>query len=271
MNRLLDRFIEQMCKVVHRETVVGSLIDPSAPPLWGLADQVVRALGQQGLAITGLGSDGWVAWWGPWRDRELNAIPCFRELFGSHFFSKQMNRKFDIWFDLQRSALAYSFFKNVCFVCDFPAEIHTDARVDLHNADGPAIVFRDAYSAYAWHGVAVPRYVIDDPDRITIADIESERNVEMRRVKLTRYGEGRYLEDTNSEVIDASEYGTLYRKEVPNDEPLVMVQVVNSTPEPDGTRKKYFLRVPPEIRTAREAVAWSFGMPGDDYGPDKES
>lgn len=271
LNGVVNRFFLQMCKEMNRETVVGRLLDLSSPPLAGLAIQLTRALTLQGLAVTGLGVDRWIPWWGPWRDLELNAVPCIRELFGSHFYSKQMNRRFDIWFHLQRSALAYSFFKNVCFVCDFPTEIHTDARDDMHNGDGPAIVFRDAYAAYAWHGVAVPRYVIDDPDQITIADIESERNIELRRVKLTRYGEGRYLEDTNSEAIDTSEYGTLYRKDVPNDEPLVMVQVVNSTPEPDGTRKKYLLRVPPDMRTAREAVAWSFGMPGDDYGPDAES
>ena len=39
-----------------------------------------------------------------------------------------------------------------------------------------------------------------------------------------------------------------------------MVEVVNSTPEPDGSRKTYFLRVPPTIGTAREAVAWTFGL-----------
>ena len=33
---------------------------------------------------------------------------------------------------------------------------------------------------------------------------------------------------------------------------------MNSTPEPDGTRRTYFLRVPPQMRTAREAVAWTF-------------
>jgi hypothetical protein len=50
-----------------------------------------------------------------------------------------------------------------------------------------------------------------------------------------------------------------------------MVEVLNSTPEPDGTRRTYFLRVPPEIETAREAVAWTFGMDGAGYAPAVES
>jgi hypothetical protein len=56
-----------------------------------------------------------------------------------------------------------------------------------------------------------------------------------------------------------------------NDEPIVIVKVLNSTPEADGSTKNYFLRVPPEIRTAKEAVAWTFGMSGEEYSPLRET
>lgn len=46
-----------------------------------------------------------------------------------------------------------------------------------------------------------------------------------------------------------------------------MVEVVNSTPEPDGTSRTYWLRVPPATRTAREGVAWTFGVSEADYEP----
>ena len=46
-----------------------------------------------------------------------------------------------------------------------------------------------------------------------------------------------------------------------------MVHVVNSTPEPDGTSKKYMLRVPPEIQSAREAIAWTFSLKPEEYTP----
>ena len=55
------------------------------------------------------------------------------------------------------------------------------------------------------------------------------------------------------------------------DEPLVVVEVQNSTPESDGSRKTYFLRVPPQTQTAREGVAWTFGMSRDEYAPRRES
>ena len=46
-----------------------------------------------------------------------------------------------------------------------------------------------------------------------------------------------------------------------------MVKVVNSTPEPDGSFKDYFLRVPPEIVRAKQAVAWTFGKKENEYSP----
>ena len=44
------------------------------------------------------------------------------------------------------------------------------------------------------------------------------------------------------------------------------MEVVNATAEPDGSHRRYFLRVPPTARTAREAVGWTFGFENaDDY------
>lgn len=39
----------------------------------------------------------------------------------------------------------------------------------------------------------------------------------------------------------------------------------------DGSRKDYWLRVPPAMRTAREAVAWTFGKDSKDYHPARET
>ena len=51
------------------------------------------------------------------------------------------------------------------------------------------------------------------------------------------------------------------------DESIVMVEVVNSSPEPDGTFNVYFLRVPPSTLTAKAGVAWTFGLNEDEYQP----
>ncbi len=45
------------------------------------------------------------------------------------------------------------------------------------------------------------------------------------------------------------------------------VEVVNGTRESDGSYKHYFLRVPPNVTTARQAVAWTYGLTAEQYRP----
>lgn len=140
----------------------------------------------------------------------------------------------------------------------------------LHCADGPAVAFSDGWGVYAWHGVIIPfdlRHVIEAPEQITVAEIEEQENVEIRRVMLEHYGFDRYLTGVCGEPLQQDDFGRLWRREFANDEPLVMVEVTNAAPEPDGSYKRYMLRVPPTMTTAHEAVAWTFGMDADSYHP----
>ncbi|GLZ14241.1 hypothetical protein Acsp04_44760 [Actinomadura sp. NBRC 104425] len=50
-----------------------------------------------------------------------------------------------------------------------------------------------------------------------------------------------------------------------------MIEVVNRTPEPDGSFPTCHLRVPPHVRAAREGVAWTFGLDEADYRPERET
>lgn len=72
----------------------------------------------------------------------------------------------------------------------------------------------------------------------------------------------------HGECIGHDDVGTLWRLDDEGwPEPVVMVGVVNSTPEPDGSFRDYFLRVPPTVQTPREAVAWTFGVEAEEYEP----
>jgi hypothetical protein len=108
----------------------------------------------------------------------------------------------------------------------------------------------------------------DRPDELfTLKDIDETRNIEARRLMIELYGMGKYLADKRARVMQKDEYGELYYIPQRDDEPLIVVKVINSTPEPDGTFREYFLRVPPDTKTAREGVAWSFEMNESDYAP----
>jgi hypothetical protein len=159
-------------------------------------------------------------------------------------------------------------FPDIVVFCARPEVINRDDQNRLHCEDGHAVRFADDWGVFAIHGVRVPRYVVMEPSTITVADIEQEPNQEIRRVKMERYGAARYLLDSGAEEIHRDDFGTLYRKEIPGDEPLVMVKVVNSTPESDGSFKDYFLRVPPTIERAKQAVAWTFDKTEAEYVPE---
>jgi hypothetical protein len=67
-----------------------------------------------------------------------------------------------------------------------------------------------------------------------------------------------------AEFVNHDDFGKLWRIAWPHEQMLV-VEVANLTPEPDGSYRHYFLRVPPSVRTAREAVAWTFRFDADSY------
>ena len=142
-----------------------------------------------------------------------------------------------------------------------------DADGRLHDEIGPAVAWPDGFAVYAWHGVRVPRQVITDPDACDPATVLAEPNLEVRRVAIERIGYERLLTALRLEPVATDRTGRLWRVDLPPDEPLVLVEVENATREADGSHRRYFLRVPPDMRTAREAVAWTFGAPPDEWRP----
>jgi hypothetical protein len=165
--------------------------------------------------------------------------------------------------------------RDFVMVCEPPTELHLEAPIEnaltrrMHRVDGPAIKWADNTCIYFIHGVRIgnPDWIID-PASLTPERIESEPNAEVRRIMTERYGEDRYLQDAGAVLIHEDvEWGKLWRRDIPNDEPLVMVEVLNSSPEPDGSFKTYFLRVDPRCKTVREAIGWTFDLPAEQYAP----
>ncbi|MGH9522209.1 MAG: DUF6745 domain-containing protein, partial [Terriglobales bacterium] len=139
----------------------------------------------------------------------------------------------------------------ICFASERPTQIHLDDRGLLHSESTQSLGYRSGWGLWHWHGVQVTQRVIEQPSTITVKDIQEETNAEVRRVMVERYGLSRYLADSGAALLHEDEMGQLYQAEIPGDEPLVMVKVMNSTPEPDGQFKAYFLRVHPELRPLR--------------------
>jgi hypothetical protein len=173
--------------------------------------------------------------------------------------------------EVARSAGWWWPYERIAIVSERPAELHRDEAGRLHGGDGPALSYAEGFALHAWHGMPVPVDFIAGLSGVTPERIAVQDNAELRRVMLEHYGYDRYLSETGAQPIHRDETGVLWRIDLPGDEPVVMVEVLNSTPEPDGTHRTYHLRVPPRTRTAREGVAWTFGVPETDYRPERET
>ncbi|WUT33105.1 hypothetical protein OG392_31095 [Streptomyces sp. NBC_00691] len=158
-------------------------------------------------------------------------------------------------------------YENVTVVCERPVELHRDEAGRLDRGDGPALAFADGFALYAWRGMTVPADFLAGLAGLTPERIRDEENAELRRVMLEYHGYDRYLAASGARHEHRDETGVLWRIELADDEDVVMVEVVNSTPEPDGSHRTYWLRVPPTTRTAREGVAWTFGLRPEAYEP----
>ncbi|MGH7138595.1 MAG: DUF6745 domain-containing protein [Pirellulales bacterium] len=110
-----------------------------------------------------------------------------------------------------------------------------------------------------WRGVPIDQRIAFSPETISAKEILRERNVSMRRVLLERMGLNRFIAETHGEELDADRDAGGARRllRIPFDGEDAMVCVLVHCP---STGQQYVLRVPPDMRTCRQAIAWTAGF-----------
>ncbi len=164
-------------------------------------------------------------------------------------------------------------YKDVCILQHRHSELHRDDQGRLHNPGGMAVAYPDGWGLYAWHGLTVPESIIMQPP--TASAVLGEANAEYKRVLIERMGAEALMAEIGAIVVSEDAFGRLWRADIGDSDPYLTVEVVNGTSNPDGTPKVYWLTVPylNELRgrvpmaTAQEAVAWSYGLRPEEYGP----
>lgn len=111
-----------------------------------------------------------------------------------------------------------------------------------------------------WRGVPVSRRVAFEPEQITAREVLAEENVELRRAMIESMGSARFLLEARAEVLDVDRDTSgrerqLLRVPLANDEDLVCVWVICPS-----TERQYMIRVPPDMKTCHQAVAWTAGF-----------
>jgi hypothetical protein len=197
---------------------------------------------------------------------------------------------------LARSAFMVFSWRVVTILVQHPSVAKFDSRVPprLHCVDGPALAWPDGYAVYAISGIRLTpeRGAAMAGGKLTAREILDETNAEVRRVLVNTYNAGdggRWVRDLGAAPIhaDVDMMGhprRLYQIEQPGDEPYTLLEITNSTPEPDGKRKLYQFRVHPELRpaadrgmrhkdpkpqelTCQNAIASKYGCYGHEYRP----
>lgn len=108
-------------------------------------------------------------------------------------------------------------------------------------------------------------YRILNDKAVSAEKIISIPNSEIRRAVVELVGYDKVAK--NATIIDESEVdGRLMKIPLKNDEDIMLLHVKDPS-----TDREYFLRVPPEMASARQARAWTFGFEAHDFELVKES
>jgi hypothetical protein len=160
----------------------------------------------------------------------------------------------EILIKLLRSCGWFGVDSDIVAISDRPQSIQRDSDGLLHSDVGPAVRYADGWSIYAIHGVRVPNWLVENPAQLSCAHIDKETNAEVRRIMIDRFGSERYLHESGADIVHTCRAdhplvglrsARLLRKELARDEPIIMLDMLNSTPEPDGSVKRYLIRIDP--------------------------
>jgi internalin A len=154
-------------------------------------------------------------------------------------------------------------YENVCVVCDRPRILSFDNQERLHAEGSPAVQFADGWSVYAYHGVRLPEeYGKVPPNQWQAQWLLEEKNAELRRALIQGIGYDRICQELQAIELDSWQEYTLLKIESDVDlEPIYLLKMTCPS-----TGYIHALRVPPDMKSAREAISWvNWGITPDEF------
>jgi len=199
---------------------------------------------------------------------ELQSLAVYQFLHDVRLWQEASQPLLGLW-TIARHASWIVPHENICWLSEHPDLIRTDARGRLHSADGPAVRYPDGWCVYAWKGVEIPAWLIEQAQQISPSSIAATFDPALRNCMIEIMTPERFVKRAALVPVSEDETGILWRKfwsfRGVTIGSWTAVEVQNGTPEADGSRKRYFLRVPSNVRSAREGVAWTYGLTAEQY------
>lgn len=150
---------------------------------------------------------------------------------------------------------------NTDIICVEQPSLHIiDNR--LHREDGPAVEWPAGESYCFWRGTQIPNEWITNRASLDAKTALTWSNIEQRRAACEIIGWHRVLVDLNAKTIDKHhnpQIGELVEVTLPDagKERFLRVQC--------GTMREFALPVPPTVKTAIEAQAWTWGIDANEF------
>jgi len=171
--------------------------------------------------------------------------------------SKDIAEKFEINETLVKSCGWTWWHENVLVISNRPLHLNRDEQGRLHGEGKPSMTYRDGWSLYHWHGVAIPAEWVNNKESLTTKTAITWGNVEQRRAACEIVGWQNVLKELNAIEIDKdddAEIGTLLEVDLPDSgkERFLSVKC--------GTGRNFAIPVPPSTKTALEGQSWIHGF-----------
>ncbi|HKX62860.1 MAG TPA: hypothetical protein VJS65_13465, partial [Verrucomicrobiae bacterium] len=148
-------------------------------------------------------------------------------------------------------------------LAQIPEGISVSSWVDIGGTPITSLPRSLQGASLRWRSVRVNERIAFRPEELTAKEALAESNAERRRVIIERMGYLRFAEESGAKTLDedtdAGGLRQLLHIPLAGDEPLVGL-----TCRCPSTGRQYFLRVPPTMKTCRQAAAWVAGY--DDPG-----
>ncbi len=141
----------------------------------------------------------------------------------------------------------------------------------LHADDGAAVLWSDGTASHIVHGLRLP-FDLMQPGR-SIQRILHERNAEIRRIAIERFGWDRFVIEADLTLVHGpvadpgNPANTLSLYDLPASYGVGtrLLLCTNASPERDGTVRRFGLHVPATIDDAVAAAAWTFDVDRKSY------
>lgn len=156
-------------------------------------------------------------------------------------------------------------------ITKLPPQLHITSWIELAGSGLTSLPPHLQQVGIRWRGVSIDQTTAFFPEQLRASTVLKERNAERRRVMIERMGFDRFIREVGAEKLhadcDPGGPRELLRVPMKGDEDIVCLSV--NCP---STGRHYLLRVPPIMKTCRQAAAWMAGFDDENlYKPVKET